>query len=442
MRYIMDNMSKNTLALYGGSPIRKDPFSSYNSLGEEERQAVDVVMQRRVISDFKANNIPRFFGGEKVRELEAFFKNHFGVKHAVAMNSATTALHAALLALGIGPGDEVITSPFSMSATPASILFAGALPVFADVDLETFCIDPRAVEKKITPRTKAILAVNLFGGSPDYDSLEKIARTHSLVIIEDNAQGIGATYKKRYLGTIGSAGVFSFNVHKHIQSGEGGIMLTNDDVVAYRAQLVRNHGEAVVAEKYETDGQFEPIVGSNYRMSELHAAVAVEQTKKLEGLLNHRTELMTYLAESMKHFSWLIPQHVFPDSKNVYYAFAFKFNEENTGFSRDIFVKAMKAEGFPLYLGYIKPLYLMPLYQKKQIYLHSQFPFVQEGKPVSVTYDKGICPNAEKLHEKELMILNLAFHYPKSKEEVDSFVAALQKLENNKQELKVHESKN
>lgn len=432
-------MTTATLALLGGEPVRNETFGRYHTLGEEERQAVDAVMQGGIISDFKANNIPRFFGGVHVKELEQHFKDYFGVKYAVACNSATTTLQAALIAAGIGPGDEVVTSALSMSATSSAILLAGAVPVFADVDENTFCLNTKATEKVITPKTRAIVTTNLFGGSPDYDSLMNLAEKNALIVIEDNAQGIAAIYKKKYLGTIGTIGVFSFNVHKHIQSGEGGMLLTNDDTIAYRAQLVRNHGEAVIAEAYLTDGRFEPLVGSNYRLSELHAAVAVAQFKKLEKLLAHRLELMHYLREEMRQFPWLSSQHVFEDSKNVYYAFPMKVNPEMAGFSRDAFTTAMKAEGFPLYLGYIKPIYLMPIYQKKQIYPHSKFPFVQDGVEVDVSYEKGICPTAERLYEKELTLLNLAFHYPQSKEEVDQFLAAIKKIEENKTALAAYE---
>ncbi len=206
-------MKKEKLALLGGQPILKKTLALYNSLGQEEKQAVARVMDKKIISDFIGRAGDKFLGGEQVRKFEAAMAQYLKVKYAVSFNSATTALQAAVAALGLGPGDEVITSPFTMSATASAILLNNALPVFADIDPDNFCLDAASVEKNITPRTKAILTVNIFGGASDFDKLLAVARRHNLPVIEDNAQAIGAKYKNKFLGTIGDAGVFSFNVH-------------------------------------------------------------------------------------------------------------------------------------------------------------------------------------------------------------------------------------
>ncbi len=242
-------LKKKKLAVNGRKqPVLKKPFPPVYNIGKEEIEAVVRLMKKGPLSDFVGARGKYFLGGREVKRLEAMFCKKFRIKHAVSFNSATTALHAAIAALGIGPGDEVIVPPYTMSASATSILMNGAVPIFADIDEKTFCIDPRSIEKRITRNTKAIMVVNLFGGLCDLEEILKIAKKHKLKVIEDNAQAPGALYKGKYAGTIGDIGVFSFNVHKTIQAGEGGVLVTNNKEYAFRAQLARNHGEAVVGE--------------------------------------------------------------------------------------------------------------------------------------------------------------------------------------------------
>lgn len=391
----------------------------YNSIGNEEKRAVAKVMREKVLSGFVGRAGEHFLGGKYVKKLEQDFCDYFKVKHAVSFNSASTALQAAIGALGIGPGDEVITSPYTMSATSSAILFNNALPVFADIDENSFCLDPKSIEKNITKRTKAILVVNLFGGSADYEPILEIARKNKLKTIEDNAQAPGAVYKGKFTGTIGDIGVFSFNVHKVIQSGEGGVLVTDNKKYAFRAQLIRNHGEIVADDL----GIQEPILGNNYRLTEIQAAIAIEQLKKLDKLNKQRIVLADYLTKKLLQFDWLVPCKVFESSKHVYYVYAFRFLSDKIGIKRETFVKAMEAEGFPLGQGYQKPLYLMPIYQNRKIYPNSKFPFSLSN----VNYNKGICPNAERMYEKELLTTSI-FNPPKTKKEIDLFVNAIKKL--------------
>ena len=420
-------MSAQTLALFGGTPVLTTPYSWYYAIEQEEKDAVARVMDTQVLSDFIGRAGDKFLGGKEVRAFEQAMCKKFGTAHAVSFNSATTALQAAVAALGIGPGDEVITTPFTMSATASAILLNSAVPVFADIDEQTYCLDPKSVEARITPRTKAILSVNIFGGSADYDALVKIARAHGLPIIEDNAQSIGATYKEKYLGTIGDIGVFSFNVHKHLQCGEGGVLVTDNDALAFRAQLVRNHGEVVIDDLSRADGTYEPIIGSNYRLSELHAAVAHEQLKKMDIMNERRVALADYLTERLRVFPWLRGVTMQPYGTHVYYVYPFTFDEARVGFSRAAFAAAMKAEGFPLNVGYLTPLHLMPMYQKKRMFARTQFPFVSQEFPTDVSYEKGICPVAERMWEKEFLFTALC-HYPLTTKEIDLFIYALEKV--------------
>jgi len=426
------------LALFGGKPVLEKPFSLYNSIGIEEKRAVIRVMNKKVLSDFVGRAGKKFYGGEYVQKLENKICSYLKVRYAVSFNSATTALQGAVAALGIGPGDEVITSPYTMSATPISILFNGAVPVFADLTSNTFSLDPVSIEKNISPRTKAILVVNLFGGASELQKISAIARKYKIAVIEDNAQSIGAQYKNKFLGTIGDMGILSFNANKVLQCGEGGVLVTNNRKLAFRAQLVRNHGEAVIDDLYQKKGIYEPIIGSNYRMTELHAAIALEQMKKINRLIKSRIKLARHLTKHLEQFLWLIPQTIIPKSTHIYYVYAFKFFIKKIGILRSTFAHAMAKEGFPLGEGYVKPLYLLPLFQKKEMFPRSKFPFFMNGKKTTVSYKKGICPVTERLYEKELLFTTICAHN-RSKKDIDLFVRALEKIERNIDLLKQYE---
>ena len=202
------------LALFGGVPSQSKPFSFNNSIGDEEKRAVMEVLESGELSGFVASPGEQFYGGKKVRALQEEMAAFFGTKNAVAFNSATSGLHAAVYATGVAPGDEVITSPYTMSATSTSILMCGATPIFADIEDKTFGLDPVSVESLITPQTKAILVVNIFGHSARLSELKQIADRHDLYLIEDNSQAPAALHNKQFTGTIGHMGIFSFNRHK------------------------------------------------------------------------------------------------------------------------------------------------------------------------------------------------------------------------------------
>lgn len=428
------------LALLGGKPISKKSLPPYNSIGREEERAVAKVMKGKKLSDFVARAGQWFLGGKYVKELEKEFCKRFGVKYAVSFNSASTALQAAVGALGVGPGDQVITSPFTMSATASAILFNNALPVFADIDENSFSLEAKSIEENITAKTKALLVVNLCGGTPDYDNILKIAKKNNLKIIEDNAQAPGAIYKGKYAGTIGDIGVFSFNFHKTIQCGEGGVLATNNKKYAFRAQLIRNHGEVVIDDLYCSPQKYEPVLGNNFRLTELQAAIAIEQLKKLKKLNQQRIILADYLTEKLKKFSWLIAPWVDKKNIHVYYVYPVRFLEKKIGVKRETFVKAMEAEGFAVYQGYQKPLYLLPIYQKQEIYPRSKFPFVSKDYPQKVIYKKGICPVAERIYEKEYLGTEIC-RPPQTKKEIDLFIKAIEKIEENIESLKEYEKK-
>ena len=423
---------KYKLAIKGGRPILKKPFLNVYNIGKKEITAVTKLLKTGPLSDFVGVKGDYFLGGKNVKKLEALFCKKFGVKHAISFNSATTALHAAIVALGIGPGDEVIVTPYSMSASATCVLMNGAIPVFADINDKNFCLDPKSIKEKITPRTKAILVANIFGGSADFDEILKIAKKNNLKVIEDNAQAPGAKYKGKCTGTIGDIGIFSFNVHKTIQSGEGGVLVTNNDQYAFRAQLCRNHGEVYASQ--DANYSAGPIIGSNYRMTELEAVIAYEQLLKLDFLNEKRIELANYLTKKLSGIRGLELPFVDKNSYHVFYVYPIKINEKELGVSRDLLVKAMGAEGFPMSLGYTQPLYMLRPFQERKVFNNTNFPFEGSHYSGKVNYSKGICPVCERMYEKEFTFTTIC-QYPRTKKHIDLFVKALNKVIKNKAEL-------
>ena len=272
-------MSK--LAILGGTPIRTIDFPNRKSMGREELEAAQRVLESDILSGFVGVAGNFFNGGSEVRSFENKWANDYGFKHAISVNSWTTGLQVAVGAIGIEPGDEVICSPYTMSASATSVLFYGGIPVFADIDRDRYTLDPKSVEEKITPRTKAILVVHLFGYPADMDAIMAIAKRHNLRVIEDAAQAPGVLYKNRPVGAIGDIGGFSLNFHKHIHTGEGGLLVTQNDDLALRSQLIRNHGENATEAYGVSD--ISNTIGSNYRFTEIQAAIAIEQFTKLKG---------------------------------------------------------------------------------------------------------------------------------------------------------------
>lgn len=422
----------DTLALLGGKPINEKPFQFNNAIGEEERRAVLAVLDRGELSGFIASPGEPFWGGEAVRELQRMFCEHYGMKHAVAVNSATSGLLCALSATGIGPGDEVITSPYTMSATSTVALMLGAVPVFADIEEETFGIDPASVEANITPHTKAIIAVNIFGHAARLTELRVIADRHGLFLIEDNAQAPDALHQGRLTGTIGDLSVFSFNRHKTMQSGEGGVVLTNSDKLFEKAALMRNHGEAVL-EGFGIDDLVNAI-GLNLRMTELEAAVAIEQFKKLPRLNAEREVLARRLDDGMGSIDGITAPYIGEGNRHVYYMYAMKYDAARTGLPRDLFVKAMLAEGLFIRGGYLKPTYLYPTYQKRIAIGDKGFPFTANPRSKNLSYAEGLCPVCERLENRELMI-TAVMQPPQTLEDMDRYIAGIRKVLSNRDAL-------
>jgi dTDP-4-amino-4,6-dideoxygalactose transaminase len=421
------------LAVNGGTKTIISPFPRYNSIGNEEKLAVQAVLDSGNLSGFFGSWREGFLGGPKVREFEQAWAEHFKVKYAVSFNSLTSGLIGAVGALGIEPGDEVIVSPNTMCATADAVLFWNAIPVFADIEEDTFNLDPASVVKNITPLTKAIIVTNIFGHPAHLDEIMTIAREHNLLVIEDNAQSPDALYHGQYAGTIGQIGGFSFNYHKHIHTGEGGIMITNDAKLAERMQLIRNHAEAVVGGKGVTD--LNNMIGFNFRLGEMEAAIGCEQIKKLTPVVSHITNVGNRLSEALKDLPGLVVPKVETDCTNVYYRYAMKIKSDIIGVSRDKIIVALEAEGTPrVYPGY-ELLYWYPLYQQKIVYGSKGFPWNPENYQGHVSYAHGICPVAERMQHQEVISLQLPEHNY-TVEEVDLVIKAFKKVWDNLNELK------
>ena len=385
------------------------------------------VLESGKLSTFIAQSGEHFLGGKKIRQFERDFAEYYKIKYAVAFNSATAALHAAVVACGVRPGEEVIVPPYTFTSTATCVLMHNAIPVFVDIKPDIFCIDPAKMERAITPRTRAIIPVHLFGHPADMDEIMAVAKKHNLKIIEDCAQAPGAIYKSRLVGTIGDCGVFSFQETKNIMTGEGGMLITDDERIAEIARMVRNHGEVILESQTQRTYRSD-ILGWNYRMTEMEAALGIVQFSKMDELNRRRIELADYLAKKLADIDGLTPPVVYPDVKHVYHVFAMKYDEARTGISRDKFVKALVAEGIPFGAGYVRPLYLNPIY-------HENKPFIYEHFGKEISYEKGICPVAERLYEKEL-ILTPVCRPPATRDDMSDIVKAIKKILENKEELR------
>ncbi len=288
-------------------------------IGPEEKAAVIEVLESGMLVQ-----------GPRVRALEDAFARLIGVRHAIATSSGTTALHLAMLAHGIGPGDEVITSPFTFIASVNSILYTGATPVFADIDEATFNIDPAKLEAAVTARTRAVMPVHLYGQPCDMDEICAVARHHGLVVLEDAAQAVGATYHGRQVGSFGT-GIFSLYATKNVMSGEGGIITTDDDEVADRARLLRNHG---MRDRYRYE-----TLGYNFRLTDVLAAIGLAQFQRLEEATRLRRANAATLDETLKN---VVTPVVKPGREHVWHQYTIRLDPQT---DRNHAVKVLHDEG-------------------------------------------------------------------------------------------------
>ena len=401
-----DNTLAPTLALMGGKPVITEALPHPQLLGDTDVAAATEVIRGQVLSGYIGAPGEAFMGGPKVRAFEAQCAAYFGVKHAIAVNSWTSGLVCAVGAIGIEPGDEVITTPWTMAATATAILHWAGVPVFADIDRATFNIDPASVERLITPRTKAVIAVDIFGQSADMVRLREICNRHGLKLLNDCAQAPGAFHHGRAAGTLADIGGYSLNYHKHIHCGEGGVLVTDDDRYARRLQLIRNHAEAVV--KSDDPVELANLLGHNFRMGELEAAIAAVQLGHLKERVALRQQAAAALDAGLAGLPGLATPAVLPGNTHAYYIYGLQLDTARLGLGRERLLEALRAEGVPGLVGSYQNLHLLPLFRHRIAYGTQGFPW--KGAPQgdsAVTYGPGLCPVAEDLHGRSFFGLAL-----------------------------------
>ena len=395
----------NKLALFGGNKTFTEKVKRYNSIDSKEVTAVKKVVESGILSQYLGEWDADFYGGPKVKQFEDDWSNYFNIKHSIAVNSNTSGLIVALGAIGLEPGDEVIVSPWTMSASATAILVWNAIPVFADIEDETFNIDPQSIEKNITSSTKAIVVTNIFGHAARLNEVMAIAKKYKLKVIEDNAQAPGALYHNKYTGCISDIGVFSLNYHKHIHTGEGGVCVTENQEFAERMQLIRNHAEAVVEGKGVKN--LSNMIGFNFRMGEIEAALGIEQLKKLPQIIKEKVEWAGMLSDGLSKLNGLRTPIVKQHCSHVYYAYPLLVDQKMTNTHRDNIFKALVAEGVPALGDRYVNLHLYPMYQKKIAYGSYGFPWTSGLYKGNVNYSKGICPIAEGMNESRYINIGL-----------------------------------
>lgn len=400
-------MNTAAAAIAGGPKAKTKPYRRLNRYGDEELVQLREALEQGTL--FYAH-------GKKTTVLETAFAEYVGASHAVACSSGTAAIHAALMAIGVSTGDEVITSPITDMGTVIPILFQGAIPVFADVDLVTGNITPASVDTLITERTRAVIAVHLAGFACDLEGLTRVCRRHGVALIEDCAQALGCRYDGRYVGTHGLIGCFSLNEFKHISCGDGGIVVTNDEELAVRLRLAtdkcydRRPGVAV---------RNPTFLANNYRITELQAAVALAQLGKLDRIVARRREWCHRLMARLDGTPGILLPRGVPGSEPSWWFCMIQADESVPGVDADRLAEAMRAEGLPASAHYIgQPVYTYPIFTQHTAFSRGTHAFAER------TYGEGLCPAAEKVLRRCVI---LSVHEDYDEQDLDETVEGVQK---------------
>ncbi len=342
--------------------------------------------------------------GPQAVEFERLVAGYAGVKHALAVSSGTAALHLLVRALGLGPGQgaefapEVLVPSFTFASSVNAILFEGATPVFVDVEPETYNLDPADLARKVTARTKAIMAVDIFGHPADWDAIQAVAQAHNLRIIDDSCEALGAEYKGRRIGSFGDAAAFAFYPNKQMTVGEGGMIVTDDDEIARLCRSMRNQGRPEMGAWLEHER-----LGYNYRLDEMSAALGVSQFKRLETFLEKRARVAQLYTERLAELNWVRPPQVQPHVRMSWFVYVITLAE---GLNRDAVIQKLEEQGIPA-RGYFAPIHTQP-------YIRERFGDLSDTLPVT-----------EAIASRTLA---LPFHNNLSEAEVDTVVAALERL--------------
>ena len=376
-------------------------FKKYNPIDIKELKAASKVIKSGNLSNFLGEYSKDFFGGPKVREFEKKCKAFFKVKHAITVNSWTSGLICAVGAIDIQPGDEIILPPWTMSACATSILHWNAIPVFADIDKETYNLDPKEVIKKISKKTRAIMAVDIFGHPCNIVELKKISKKYKLKLITDSAQAPYSLYKNKIASTLSDVGGISLNYHKHIHTGEGGVVFTNSDKIAKKVKLIRNHAESVVRSNNKND--LSNMIGNNFRLGEIESAIGIEQLKKLKKEVIKKQKIAKLLSEGLAKIPGIILPKTVSGYTHSYYVYGINLGLKFLKHTRDHIIKKLRSKGVPGMGSGYTCLHLLPMFQKKIAYGHNGFPWNSDIYNGNVSYSKGICPNAEYFHTKSFI---------------------------------------
>ena len=422
------------LAIDGGTPVlqRKD-FKNWPVITEDDRRLVNQVLDSGIVAGSTA---------PQVAALEKEWAAYTGAKYCLTTCSGTAALHMALSAVGIKPGDEVITSAFTFLASASCAIHQNAIPVFADIDPRTYCIDPQKIEAVITERTRAIIPVDIQGLPCDKEPILAIARKYNLFVIEDACQAHGATYKGKHVGTFGNVGAFSLNNFKNLCGGEGGLFITDDEDILNKGQLIRCFGDEVdeVSKRRKYNAS---ILGYMYRNQELPAALTRAQLKHLDKLNDVRIANADYLTRELGKIPGVIPPYCPPECKHVYFMYNVRFDPKAAGIDceprrfRTAVEKALYKEGMLVGQWQTMPVPAQDLFQSKLGYGGSGYPWtLNEARGIKYDYDVNQFPVAKKLCDTYTIVHGI--HAPNSRALMEKFVTAFHKVFHNLSAVLAH----
>ncbi|WP_129691774.1 UDP-4-amino-4,6-dideoxy-N-acetyl-beta-L-altrosamine transaminase [Gottfriedia acidiceleris] len=392
-------MNKDKLAIHGGQPVRENflPYGKQVINEDDIRSVIDILG-----SDFLTT-------GPTIEQFERDIAEYTGAKYAVAFSSGTAALHGACFVAGIGEGDEVITSPMTFAASSNCVLYQGGIPVFVDIDPNTYNMSPSLIKEKITKNTKAIIPVHFTGQPVDLENIIKIAKENNLIIIEDAAHALGAKYKNKKIGSIGDMTMFSFHPVKHITTGEGGIITTNNKDYYQKLLQFRTHGISRSKEflnEYHGPWYYEMhSLGYNYRLTDIQASLGISQLKKIDSYIDRRKQIANFYTKELKALDEIILPYQAIDGDSSWHLYIIKLQSAKLTANRKEIYEALQKENIGVNVHYI-PVYYHPYYQ-------------------SLGYKKGLCTIAEKCYEE---FITLPLHAGMSVQDSEDVVNAIKKV--------------
>jgi len=364
------SVKAQTLAVHGGTPVRA-------TLLPYGRQSVDEADIQSVVDVLRSDWLTT---GPRVAEFEEMFAARVGAKHAVSFSSGTAALHGAAFAAELKPGDEAVTSPMTFAATANCVLYQGATPVFADVSGDTLNLDPDQFERRITPNTRAVLAVDYAGHPADMDAIRNIAAKRNLVVVEDACHALGASYRGQAVGSVADMTVFSFHPVKHITTGEGGMVTTDNSRFAETLRRFRNHGISSEARQRQSQGQWHyemVLLGFNYRIPDILCALGMQQLKRLDSNLNRRRQIAARYTAAFKGIQAVTTPIERPEVISAWHLYPIRVRSEGLSVGRSEFFRAMRAENIGVNVHYT-PVHLHPYYRDRFGYKGGEYPAAEE----------------------------------------------------------------